>query len=174
MEKIEIRPRFERKVTCTQADIIERFRLALAKEDVPVKGTLADHYIYLKIPPQDQHYWSPQLTLNVEEELDGSCSVHGLFGPRSSVWMMYIFFYTILAFAALFISITGFSQMNLGLSYRILWLLPVLLILFGFAYGTARAGQKLGHDEMHLLYAFFEETMKDNDCVVIMKDSKEY
>lgn len=167
MGKIEIRPRFQRKVSCAQQDILERFKLALAKKEAPIKGTFADHYIYLKIPPADQHYWSPQLTLNVEEEIDGSCSVNGLFGPRSSVWMMYVFFYTILSFAALFISITGFSQMNLGLSAQILWILPILLILFGFAYGTAKTGQKLGHDEMHLLYDFFEDTLKDNGCVVI-------
>lgn len=174
MEKIEIRPHFERKVTCAQEDIVERFRLALAKEGAPIKGTLADHYVYLKIPPQDQHYWSPQLTLNVEEELDGGCSVFGRFGPRSSVWMMYIFFYTMLSFAALFVSIMGFSEMSLGISTGTLWLLPVLLILLGFAYGTAKAGQKLGHDEMHLLYTFFEETMKDNGCVIIKKDNKNY
>jgi len=167
MEKIEIRPRFVRKVDCEQAAIIQRFKLALAQKDAPIKGTFADHYIYLKIPPTDQHYWSPQLTLNIEEEIDGGCSVNGLFGPRSSVWMMYIFFYTVLSFAALFIAIMGFSQMNLGLSARILWMLPILIILFGFAYGTAKTGQKLGHDEMHLLYDFFENTLKNNGCVVV-------
>lgn len=167
MEKIEIRPRFQRKVSCSQEDIIERFSTALNKEDIPVTGTIADHYVYLKIPHQDQHYWSPQLTINVEGEQGNGSTVKGLFGPRGSVWLMYIFFYTILSVAALFIAIMGFSQMNLGVSARILWFLPVLAILFVLAFGTAKAGQKLGHDEMHLLYDFFEETLQKNDCAVI-------
>lgn len=167
MERIEIRPRFHRIVTCAQEDIIQRFSLALDKEDSPVKGTIADHYIYLKIPVEDQHYWSPQLTINIESEEEQGSRVSGLFGPRGSVWLMYVFFYTVLSVAALFIAIMGFSQLNLGLSSRILWFLPVLLILFGLAYGTAKTGQKLGHDEMHLLYDFFEETLQKNECAVI-------
>lgn len=165
MERIKIRPRFKRKVSCKEVDVIKRFEEALAKKDSPIVGTVAEHYVYLKIPYEDQHYWSPQLTVNIEEH-DGGTSVQGVFGPRGSVWLMYIFFYTVLAVATLFIMITGFSQLNLGLSARILWALPVLLLLFGLAYGTAKAGEKLGHDEMHKLYNFFEKIVSDNGCIL--------
>lgn len=159
MEKIEIRPRFHYSSALPQDQILQLLQSALAEEQAPVKGRVVDQHVYLKIPAQDQHFWSPQLSLEVEAEGDGSI-VNGLFGPRESVWLMYIFFYALLGFLIMIVMIMGFSQLNLGLSARILWALPVLLLLLGLAYGTAKTGQKLGHEEMNLLYDFFRRSIE--------------
>lgn len=159
MERIEIRPRFHYSSPLAPDQVLQALEEALAKDDAPVNGLVIDHHVYLRIPHEDQHFWSPQLSLEVEAAQDGS-QVNGLFGPRESIWLMYIFFYGLLGFLTLIVMIMGFSQLNLGLSARILWALPILLLLMALAYFTARAGQKLGHDEMHLLYDFFKNTVK--------------
>jgi hypothetical protein len=160
MEKIEVRPRFHYNTTSPPDQVIKSLEAALAREDAPVKGLIVDHHIYLRIPEKDQHFWSPQLNLEVESEEQGAGSrINGLFGPRESVWLMFIFFYAFLGFAIMIVSIMGFSQWNLGLSARILWALPILLLLLVLAYFTAKAGQKLGHDEMDTLYHFFRNTV---------------
>ena len=51
--------------------------------------------------------------------------------------------------------------MNLGMSSRILWLMPVLLGLLLLAYSTARTGQRLGSSQMELLYRFFDRNLPD-------------
>lgn len=160
MEKIEVRPRFHHNTALPPEKVIALLKAALASEEAPVKGLVVDQHIYLKIPQEQQHFWSPQLNLEIENEENGTGSrINGLFGPRESVWLMFIFFYALLGFAIMIVSIMGFSQWNLGLSARILWALPILLLLLVFAYFTAKAGQKLGRDEMDTLYHFFRDSI---------------
>lgn len=154
-----IRPRFKLPNATPSELLIQQITQALMEQDAPIKGTVAGHHITLRIPVDKQHYWSPQLDLEIEEQAEGSL-IRGLFGPSPSVWFMYVFFYSILGFASLIVTIMGFSQLNLGLSARILWILPVTLVLFIFAYSTARAGQKLGEEEMRELYNFLLESTK--------------
>ena len=75
---------------------------------------------------------------------------------------MFIFFYAILGFVCLVVMVMGFSQLNLNLSARILWLLPIAFILLIMVYLSAKAGQRKGHDQMEELHHFFEDALKQN------------
>ena len=158
MEPITIRPRFKHETTLPLDQVLTTYQVALKQETSPVTGFVANNHVYLRIPAKEQHFWSPQLNLEVIETEAGSI-IYGLFGPRESVWLMYIFFYTLLGFAALVITIMGFSQMQLGLSSRILWALPVLALITFFAVMTARTGQKLGKDQMNLLHQYYRDIL---------------
>jgi len=160
MSNISIRPRFHKVSELPAQEIIQRIRQALDYPDASIKSTIIDHHVILRIPLKDQHYWSPQLDLEIEEK-EGKTVIKGLFGPSPSVWFMYVFFYSVLGFVSVIVMIMGFSQLNLGLSARILWLLPITGILFLFAFSTARAGQKLGASEMELLYSFLLTIIKE-------------
>lgn len=158
MSNIEIRPRFVRRSPAPPEEIIEAFEEILKDKTLNVKGYVIDHHIYLKIPARDQHYWSPQLNLEITEE-EGGSKIRGLFGPRPSVWLMFIFFYFVLGFGSLIVAIIGFSQMNLGLSSRILWVIPVLVGLIFLIYSSAQAGQRMGMGQMEVLYRFFDRNL---------------
>jgi hypothetical protein len=158
MSQIAIRPRFRLPSSHSPDELIQKIKNALETPDAPIKGTIIDHHIILRIPLNEQHYWSPQLDLDIESQENGS-QIKGLFGPRPSVWFMYVFFYSLMAFISSVVAIMGFSQLNLGLSAKILWILPLMFLLFIFAYSTARAGQKLGLDEMIKLYDFLVESI---------------
>lgn len=163
MEKIEIRPRFRYDSPLSPPQLLSNLQQALDAPDAPVNGLIVDQHVYLRIPYDQQHFWSPQLSIEIEAREEGSLA-SGFFGPRESVWLMYLFFYAFLGFSIMVVSIMGFSQLNLGLSARILWALPVLIILLLLAYLTAKTGQKLGRDEMQLLYRFFTDTV-DGDHI---------
>ncbi|MCI4667213.1 MAG: hypothetical protein MRZ79_03565 [Bacteroidia bacterium] len=158
MSNIEIRPRFSRRSMATSEEILHAFEQLLEDKDKNVRGFVMDQHIYLKIPKSEQHYWSPQLNLEIIDQKEGT-KIRGVFGPRPSVWLMYLFFYFVLGFGSVIIAIMGFSQMNLGLSSRILWLIPVLLALIALAYSTAQAGQRMGLPQMELLYKFFDRNL---------------
>lgn len=158
MTAIEIRPRFRKELAMSAKEALQRIRQALDDPQKKIKGYIADHHVVLKIPHEDQHYWSPQLSLEVEEDGEGAL-IRGLYGPKPSVWLMFIFFYAILGFVSLVVMIMGFSQLNLNLSARILWLLPIALILFIMVYLSAKAGQRKGHDQMEELHHFFEDAI---------------
>ena len=156
MEPIEIRPRFKRESTLPPAAILTQFKERLREDSGEIRGFVANNHVYMRIPSEEQHFWSPQLNLEVMGDEQGS-TIYGVFGPRESVWLMYIFFYTLLGFASLVIMIVGFSQMQLGLSGRILWTLPILALITLFALMNARTGQKLGKDQMNRLYHYYKE-----------------
>ena len=159
MSTVEIRPRFQRDVDLSAAEVLQRLRAALEKEE-SVSGRISDQHVVLGIPEAEQHFWSPQLTLEVEAMNEHRVLMRGLFGPKPTVWLMFVFFYALLGFICLIVAIIGFSQLNLGLSGAILWLLPVFLGIILMMYLSARAGQRMGHDQMVRLHHFVENALQ--------------
>ena len=165
MTMVEIRPRFKEEVALSVQDIIDRMQQALNDPSTGIEGVIVDHHIVLKFPVADQHYWSPQLSLSIEEQEEGTL-VRGLFGPRPTVWLMFVFLYSVIGAICLFVSITGFSQLSLGIPAPVLWVLPIGAILAGVLYFSAKAGERLGKDEMITLKNFL------NRVLVIDKSTK--
>jgi hypothetical protein len=162
MSHIEIRPRFQRESFLEKEEVLSRLRRALDRRDQPVRGLIVDHHVTLKIPAEEQHFWSPQLSLEVEAREGGSL-IRGLYGPRPSVWLMFVFFYAFLGFVIMVVAVIGFSEWSLGLPGRILWLLPVAGFIMLMVYLTARAGQKLGREEMIRLRDFINQVLETED-----------
>ena len=159
MAAIEIRPRFQKRVALSQAEALQRLQQALDHTDDEIIGMIADHHVVLKFPLAKQHYWSPQLALEVEEAEEGAL-IRGLFGPRPALWLMFMVIYAILGTLSLFIAIIGFSQLSLGLSAHILWALPAAAGVALFLYFSAKTGERLGQDEMERLQHFLNEALE--------------
>ncbi|MEM7571242.1 MAG: hypothetical protein AAF433_00025 [Bacteroidota bacterium] len=153
-----VRPRFKQFSPLASQELTGRISQALAQADAPVKGQVLDgHYATLVLPAEEQHYWSPQLSLSFEDEEGGSW-VRGLYGPRPAVWTMFVFIYFCIGVATVVISLIGLSNLYLGQSGGILWLVPLLLAVFCSLYLVAYLGQKAGHDQMVELHHFLEES----------------
>ena len=157
---LEIRPRFRRVAGITPEEFTHRMRAALEQHRAEVRGSINDNYFSLRLPQEEQHFWSPVLTISVHPNEQGA-SIRGLCGPRPSVWLMFVFFYAFLGFVALIVMVMGFSQMNLGLQAGILWLLPVIGLIVALMYLSARAGQRLAREEMHRLFVVYQTAMTD-------------
>ncbi|MEL7124107.1 MAG: hypothetical protein AAFO07_32020 [Bacteroidota bacterium] len=157
MSTLEIRPRFEIDASISQQELLSRFKKALKSENISFNGYVSDRHIVVKIPPNEDHFWSPQLSMDVVEKEDSFSTLYGLIGPKPSVWLMFVFFYFFLGFFLMIISIIGFSRMNLGLSAGILWLLPIVILLIVAVYVTAYLGRKLGRDQMKDLLQFVNQ-----------------
>jgi hypothetical protein len=158
MSQIEIRPHHSEHLPYSVEETLERLRNRLDSEEESITGTIVGRHVTLRLPEQAQHFWTPELSLDFEEDGEGTY-LRGLCGPRPSVWLMFIFFYFLLGAAIIIIFIIGYSQKNLGLSAGILWLIPILLGLVVAVYLSARAGQKLGHDQMVELREFLAQTL---------------
>ena len=154
----QVRPRFKIETSYTSEQLLHQIKEALHHEDAPCTGQVHAHYATIYIPHKDQHYWSPQLTLTLEETENGSI-LRGLYGPRPVVWTMFIFFYSLIGVAILFIGVMGLSYLSLGKSSTILWYIPVLALVFLSLWLVAHFGQKLGHDQMVILHTFIENTI---------------
>lgn len=153
----QIRPRFKIMTELSPEEIAEKLTEGLGKEACPCIGKVSKSYGTLKVPKAEQHYWSPQLNLTIEKTEEGTL-VRGLYGPRPTVWSMFVFFYAVIAFAIMIVGIIGLSLMTLAKPSGILWLVPVLIILFLSLYLVAYFGKKKGYSQSETIHRFFEDS----------------
>ena len=151
-----VRPRFKVHTTMNIGQIQERLEQGLNHENASCLGRVHVMGGTLSLPLEQQHYWSPQLSLSFEETETGTI-VRGLYGPRPSVWGMFVFFYSFIGIGTLIVATIGFSKLTLGKSSGLLWLVPVLLLVFLSLYLVSYFGQKLGRKQMITLHQFMEE-----------------
>jgi hypothetical protein len=154
----KVRPRFQVATSFSLEQLVEKIQTGLGKEGALCKGWVhISGYGKLLIHQEDQHYWSPQLSLTLEKSGKGSI-LHGVYDPREAVWTMFMFIYFVIAFATVIISIIGISNLFLGKPGLVLWLVPFLILTFLTLFLFAFIGQRLGHDQMITLHQFLEET----------------
>ncbi|MEL7002107.1 MAG: hypothetical protein AAFN93_05135 [Bacteroidota bacterium] len=158
-KSLQIRPRFRFESDYSVEQIENKLKSALKENDAPCQGRVIGGHATLHLPTEEQHYWSPQLSITFEENNSGSL-IRGLYGPRPQIWTMFVLFYSIIGFAALTILMFGLSYLSLSKSADILWLVPILGIIFLSLYLVSSYGQKLGHDQVLVLQKFIDQVLK--------------
>lgn len=151
-----IRPRIKFESELTSEQITSTIKTKLKSGDCLCHGQVTAHFATISPPPDEQHYWSPQLTITLEEHERGTL-VRGLYGPKPAVWTMFVFFYSIIGFATIIVLMIGMSFYTLSQPAEILWAVPALLLLFLSLYLVAYAGQKFGHKQMTRIHRFIED-----------------
>jgi hypothetical protein len=131
----------------------------LTKEGCDCTATVSPGFIVLRIPPEERHYWSPQLTITLEETEEEGTVIRGLYGPNPTVWAMFFYGYAALGILGLFTAMVGTSQWMLKKPAPILWALPVFAGLALILYVIAQTGQKLGAEQTFTLHHFYEDTV---------------
>ena len=127
------------------------------KKEAPCDGKVRYGYVSLFPKEEDRHYWSPHLSVTIEEEIDGKGSlIRGLYGPSPAVWTMFVFVYGIIALAIVIALVIGFANMSIDESGAILWAVPFLIILLASMYLVSFYGQKKGHNQIEDIHHFFE------------------
>jgi hypothetical protein len=136
----------------------EMFRQRLAGPDVPCVGSVIEGHITLKIPAVEQHYWSPQLNISLEES-EGGTEISGIYGPHPGVWSAFFYGYAAIGLLAMFLSVWACALWMLKKDASIAWGLPVLGGLALVLYMVAQGGQKVGAEQTFTLHHFFEDTI---------------
>ena len=151
MASFKIRPRFEIESDESPETIYQNFVEKKATMDCGCIIDAIPDFIVLKVNPDDQHFWSPQLTIVLEESDQGS-KVKGTYGPNGNVWTLFAGSYFACGVLITFISIIGFSRKSLGMDAYILWILPFLVAIVIILYIASQFGQKLGAEQMFDLH----------------------
>lgn len=160
MSSFRVRPRFREELPLTQQEFKDHLQEGLKEEGIT--GSVSDTYCVLKIPVAERHYWSPQLTLSLEEDDTNTQNliVKGLYGPKPSVWAAFFMSYAAIGILILFIGVIGLSQALLDKPAPILWAIPVLAIIALVLYLVAQSGQKVGAEQMFRIHHFYESLVK--------------
>ncbi|WP_282040765.1 GTP-binding protein [Winogradskyella flava] len=162
---IVLRPRFKFNVNDKRENLLVLFEnKSKAQSDFIVLRV--DDHIFIKIPKEKQHFWSPQLHLEINDDYDKKdiSKIYGLFGPNPTVWTMFMFMH--FAVAGLFIgfSIWVYVNWSLGNDYAIQLFVTLLMIVIWFGlYFSGRLGKKAGMEQMHQLHHFMRDTLRDQE-----------
>lgn len=159
MTSIRIRPRFTLLTNYTPEELFGMIKKHLEESKTNCYAeSLHKSFIVLKINKEEQHFWSPQLTLSIDKSEEGS-SIRGLYTPKPTIWSMFIFFYTGIGVCILFGGLYGLARLSLNLEAPVLWAVPALLLLALLLYIVAQIGQKLGAQQMFNLHHFVENAI---------------
>lgn len=154
----EVRPRFKIETTLSIHEFEQKVNHQLALPNAPCTGRMHNNYGSFFIHKKDQHYWSPQLTLTLEEQ-EGKTILRGLYGPKPAVWTMFVFFYAAIGFMTLVLTIIGFGLKSLNKGTTVLWFIPVLLAVFLSLYLVAYFGKQKGHDQIFIIHEFIKKVL---------------
>jgi len=159
MSSFRIKPRFKYKSSLSLDELSDLIKKGLEDEERVCEYQFIPGSLRIRIPEEDRHFWSPELTLSIEKDNEGNSVIIGRYGPSPGTWTLIVAGYAALGLLIFFIGIYGSARMSLGLSSSILWLLPVLGVLMLALYITAQFGQKLGAEQMYQLHFFFQNVI---------------
>ncbi len=159
MSQIRIRPRFKIWVNATLAEVQQHIERDLKKPESQCNGIFTHGHFYIKLPTQEQHFWSPQLNISLEPA-DGGTVVRGLYGPNPTLWVFFALCYGALGILILFISVIGLSNWSLGIDASILWIVPILSIIALGIYIFNVMGRNVAAKQMLVLQHFLERNLE--------------
>ena len=157
-EAVRVRPRYKRETFLPPCLVIDQILQALINRR-EVKGMILENTAYLKIPEDEQHYWSPEFEVTVYKKVGKGSVIRGVIGPKPRIWTMFMFFYAV-DIVLLFLGvIMGISQWVLGMDAPLLWSLPAFVVLWLVIYLAAQYGRTRAREQTKRLWRFLDEAI---------------
>ena len=121
-----------------------------------------DDHVFIRIPRQKQHFWSPQLHLEIYKIEDQPTILKGLYGPSPTVWTLFIFLHFIIAILFIAAGIWWYTYLRLEKATLVPLLVMGILVIGWFGlYAAGRLGRKKGTQEMQQLQGFMYEILNN-------------
>ncbi len=160
--EIVLRPRFKMELNHDNSSVLKTFENAKATCET-YKIVRVDDHVFIRLPKHHQHFWSPQLHLEINETDAKTSMLHGLFGPNPTVWTLFMFLHFLVAGLFIAFGIWTYTNWTLKSTYGIQMGFMLLMVAAWFVlYFAGRFGRAKGKAEMHGLYDFMNGTLRDN------------
>ena len=157
---IVLRPRFKMELNRDNDSVLKDFDLSKSSQKDFIVNSIDDH-VFIKFPKHKQHFWSPQLHLEINRIDEKSSMLHGLFGPNPTVWSMFMFLHFFVAVIFIGFGAWAYSNWSLKNPYGMQIGVMILMVVLWFVlYFAGRMGKHKGKDEMHQLNDFMNSVLK--------------
>ena len=157
--EIVLRPRFKIELERSNETALQIFEDKKKTQSEFIISRIDDH-VFIKFKKEKQHFWSPQLHLEINEINESKSMLHGLFGPNPTVWTMFMFFHFIVAGLFIAFGIWAYTNWSLEADYTMQLFVVLLMIALWFTlYFIGRLGKSTGKEQMHILYDFMKQTL---------------
>jgi hypothetical protein len=160
LNEVVLRPRFKFKKNQNNEDLLSLFDKEKQNQTDFIVSRI-DNHVFIRLPKHKQHFWSPQLHLEIDEIDSKNSTIRGLFGPNPTVWTMFMFFHFIVVGLFLGFGVWAYTNWNLKTDYALqLSLMFFMVLIWIVLYVVGQIGKKAGMDEMFLLHGFMKDTFR--------------
>ncbi len=153
--EINLRPRFSIDIQENSEKLLQRIMNHLKSDDCVYKNRVVDGHVFIDIPENKSHFWSPQLHFEVVKVDEKSSIIKGLFGPKPQVWTLFMFVHFVVATMFLGFGVMAYVRYRLDESLifpiAMLVALPLIWVLLYF---LGKIGKDTGKNQMKELHDF--------------------
>ncbi len=162
INRVLLKPRFKIKFDESQDEILDKFKEEFASGTSAYCSKIIDHHIVIDVPKKEDHFWSPQLHIEVEKDEESSDTVvRGLFGPKPQVWTLFMFIHFAVAVAFMVFLVMAYTRWNLKQDYSFSLIMCVALPIFWIVlYFLGQLGKKKGYGQMVELDDFMRKVLE--------------
>ncbi len=161
INRVLLKPRFKEEREESIDEIITKFKDEFATGTCEYCSKIIDHHIVIDIPKNKDHFWSPQLHIEVEKNEENRTIVKGLFGPKPQVWTLFMFIHFAVAVAFIVFLVMAYTQWNLKKDYSFsLTMCIALPICWVVLYFLGQLGKKKGYQQMIELDNFLTKVLE--------------
>lgn len=154
INKVLLKPRFKFEVDKNEDQIISNLKKKLDEEKCEYRNKIINNHIVIDMSEKDEHYWSPQLHIEVISE-DNKTMVKGLLSPKPKVWTFFIFLHFAVAITFFVFLVMFYTQYNLNQQYKFSMIMCIVMpITWIILYFVGQFGKKLGYNQMVELHDF--------------------
>ncbi len=159
---VVLRPRFTIELDESPATVLNAFENNTAHNN-NFKVSRSENHVFIRFPKAQQHFWSPQLHLEITQVAGQPTVLRGLYGPSPTVWTLFMFLHFVVATLFIGVSIWLYTCIRLEDPTRLPTISLVVLFLFWFVlYFSGRLGRSAGKDEMRKLQKFMYEIINNS------------
>jgi hypothetical protein len=153
--EVFLRPRFTIDLEENTQEIIKNFSNEFKSENCQFRGSIVDGHIFISVPKKDEHFWSPQLHLEILEETKRTSLLKGLFGPKPQVWTLFMFVHFVIGTLFLGFSVLLYTKISLKEPiFFPLIMMVVLPFIWAVLYFLGKIGKDTGKTQMRDLHDF--------------------
>ena len=158
--EVFLRPRFTIELKENKQEVLNCFADEFKKETTKFRGSFVDGHLFISVSKKNEHFWSPQLHLEIIEESDTTATLKGLFGPKPQVWTLFMFIHFIIGFSFLAFCIVLYTRISLNESiFFPIAMLIVLPFIWIVLYILGNIGKDTGKNQMKDLHDFMIKTI---------------
>lgn len=149
---IVLRPRFQLELVGAKDDLLQDFENS---ETSPFLVKRLDEHVFIKFDRANNHFWSPQLHLEIDAIDEKNSKLYGVFGPNPTLWTFFMFLHFGVATAFVILGVWAYSSAALNKPYKLqLVLMGFMVMLWIVLYIFGRSGKHKGKPQMQELYRF--------------------
>lgn len=160
--EVFLRPRFKIDFEETEDELLRKFKSNLSHGDCKYCSKIVDQHIIIDVPLEEDHFWSPQLNVEITSGETSKSIVKGLFGPKPQVWTLFMFLHFAVGITFLIFLTLLYVKWIFGNSLTFPLIMVIALpIIWVTLYVIGRLGRKKGKIQMEELHSFMMKTLEN-------------